>query len=295
MEHIARGRYDDRAREAASPGGLAPDGTATPRDASAVLRRDTGQRESAAANRHWWDRCADDYQDEHGSFLGDDRFVWGPDGLDEAEAAILGDVAGKAVLEIGAGAAQCSRWLSRRGARPVALDVSLSQLRHSRRIDEAHGTRVAVVQADGAYLPFRAGSFDTVCSAFGAVPFVADSGRLQREVARVLRPGGRWAFAVPHPVRWVFPDDPGQAGLTARESYFDRTPYVEEDDDGLATYVEHHRTFGDRVRDIVTAGLRLVDVVEPEWPATLDRTWGGWSPLRGGVIPGTAIFVCERP
>ena len=30
-----------------------------------------------------------------------------------------------------------------------------------------------------------------------------------REVARVLRPGGRWVFAVNHPMRWIFPDDPG--------------------------------------------------------------------------------------
>jgi hypothetical protein len=30
--------------------------------------------------------------------------------------------------------------------------------------------------------------------------------------------------------------------------------------------VEHHRTLGDRVRDIVSAGLVLDDLVEPEWP-----------------------------
>ncbi len=37
--------------------------------------------------------------------------------------------------------------------------------------------------------------------------------RVMREVARVLRPGGRWVFSVTHPVRWAFPDDPGPAGL----------------------------------------------------------------------------------
>jgi len=44
------------------------------------------------------------------------------------------------------------------------------------------------------------------------VPFVADPGRVMGEVARVLRPGGRWVFSVTHPVRWAFPDDPGEAG-----------------------------------------------------------------------------------
>src|SRR5690349_23010429 len=36
--------------------------------------------------------------------------------------------------------------------------------------------------------------------------------RSMREVARVLRPGGRWVFSVTHPVRWSFPDDPTEAG-----------------------------------------------------------------------------------
>ena len=87
-----------------------------------------------------------------------------------------------------------------------------------------------------------------------AVPFVADSAAVMREVARVLRPGGRWVFAVNHPMRWIFLDDPGERGLVATLSYFDRSPYVEYDDDGVPSYVEHHRTLGDRVREIVAAG-----------------------------------------
>ena len=64
---------------------------------------------------------------------------------------------------------------------------------------------------------------------------------------------------------------------------------------GGATYVEHHRTIGDRVRDVVTAGLVLDDLVEPEWPAGRETVWGQWSPLRGALFPGTAIFVTHRP
>ena len=43
------------------------------------------------------------------------------------------------------------------------------------------------------------------------------------------------------------------------------------------------------------AGLVLLDVVEPEWPSWNDQVWGGWSPQRGALIPGTAIFVSQRP
>src|SRR5690242_4019053 len=113
------------------------------------------------------------------------------------------------------------------GARPVALDLSGQMLRHGAAIGAATGVRVPLVQAGAEHLPFAAGSFDVACSAFGAVPFVAEPDRVMREVARVLRPGGRWVFAVNHPMRWVFSDDPGPDGLVVTQSYFDRTPYVE--------------------------------------------------------------------
>lgn len=163
-----------------------------------AIRRRVGAAESVRAGRHWWDANADEYQSEHGEFLGDARFVWGPEGLDEDDALVLGDVAGKAVLEIGAGAAQCSRRLLARGARPVALDLSMRQLRHSRRLDEEHGVRVPVVQADAARLPFADASFDLAFSAYGALPFSPDGAGIMREVHRVLRPGGRWAFSITH-------------------------------------------------------------------------------------------------
>jgi SAM-dependent methyltransferase len=263
-------------------------------DTVRVARRHLSDSATIRANRGWWDANADEYQAEHGAFLGDDRFIWCPEGLDEAEAHLLGtELAGKRVLEVGAGAAQCSRWLAAQGAYAVASDLSHGQLLHALRID-AGSAGVPLIQADATTLPFADEAFDIVCSAYGAVPFVADSAALMREAARVLKPGGRWVFSVSHPIRWSFPDDPTEAGLTARDSYFDRRPYVEFDERGVATYAEHHRTLGDRVREIAAAGLRLVDVVEPEWPAGLTEVWGGWSPLRGRVIPGTAVFVTVK-
>jgi SAM-dependent methyltransferase len=249
--------------------------------------------ETIRANRADWDRSADEYQAEHGEFLRDVGFVWCPEGLDEAEARLLGDVRGQRVLEVGCGAAQCARWLRSQGAAVVGLDLSHRQLQHSRRIDEETGVAVPVVCATATAVPLADDSFDLACSAFGALPFLADVDVAMREVARVLRPGGRWVFAVVHPMRWVFPDDPTERGLTAVRSYFDRTPYVEEDDEGNPAYVEHHHTTGDWVRALASAGFVVEDVVEPEWPQGHDRVWGAWGPYRGRFIPGTAIFVCK--
>jgi len=273
------------------------------RQMAPASRRPIAAAETAATNRRWWDAQADAYQGEHGAFLGGEApgapagagFIWGPEGLAEGDAHLLGDVRGRRVLEVGAGAAQCSRWLLGQGAFPVAVDLSHRQLRHSLVFDARLGTRVPVLQADATRLPLADACVDDACSAYGAVPFVADAAAVHREVARVLRPGGRWVFSVSHPIRWSFPDEPGPAGLVAREPYFDRTPYVEQDSAGRPTYVEHHRTIGDHVRAIVASGLRLVDLLEPAWPPGHDRTWGGWSPLRGRLIPGTAIFSCRKP
>jgi ubiquinone/menaquinone biosynthesis C-methylase UbiE len=257
-----------------------------------VGRREADTASTVRANRQWWDSDADAYHAEHGEFLGVADFVWCPERLREEDAHLLGDVDGLDVLEVGAGSAMCSRWLAGRGARPVAFDLSAGMLRHARDAAARTGVDVPLVQADAQYLPFRDASFDVAFTAFGAVGFVADSARVMREVARVLRPGGRWVFATTHPIRWSFPDDPGPAGLTATMPYFDRTPYVEFAADARPTYVEHHRTLGDRVREITAAGFRLVDFVEPEWPAGHVQEWGQWSPLRGAILPGTAIYVC---
>jgi hypothetical protein len=69
---------------------------------------------------------------------------------------------------------------------------------------------------------------------------------------------------------------------------------VEQGAGGAITYVEQHRTLGDRVRELVAAGFVLRDLVEPEWPEGHERVWGQWSPLRGRLFPGTAIFVADR-
>jgi ubiquinone/menaquinone biosynthesis C-methylase UbiE len=259
-----------------------------------VERRPVDEHESRVANQRDWDAYADEYQSTHGTFLGDVGFVWGPEGLGEEHLGLLGEVIGKRILEVGSGANQCSRWLMSHGAWAVGLDLSHRQLQHARRIDDETGLRVPAVNATATQLPFAAGSFDTVFSSFGALQFVSDIEVAVGEVARVLVPGGRFAFSITHPTRWMFPDDPTAAGLVASQSYWDRTPYVEIDDTtGQVAYVEHHRTIGDWVRILAASGFVLTDIAEPQWPAGHQRIWGGWSHIRGVITPGTAIYVAD--
>lgn len=260
------------------------------------MRRDSAGSE--ATNRSWWDSDAEAYHLEHAAFLGvdapDGEFVWCPEGLRESDARLLGTVgSGTVAVEIGCGSAPCARWLAAQGASVVGIDISAGMLR--RGLPHVRDGNPVLVQAGAEHLPVADGAADIVCSAFGAIPFVADSARVMVEAHRVLRPGGRFVFSVNHPMRWMFLDDPGPEGLVATLSYFDRSPYVETDDAGAPTYVEHHRTMGDRIREIVGAGLQVMDVIEPEWPEGFTQEWGQWSPLRGAIFPGTTIFVCVKP
>lgn len=262
---------------------------------AAALRRPATTAESISAARTHWDRDAAAYIAEHLASLGVSRLQWGPEGLDEEEARLLGDVEGQTVLELGCGAAHGARWLQAQGATVIALDLSVGMLHEAHTLDAAAGTRTRLVQGAAERLPLAAGQFDLVVSAFGALPFVRDTERAFDEVARVLRPGGRCVVSVMHPVRWMFPDDPDAGSLHVVTSYFDRTPYVEEDSSGAAVYAEHHRTIGDWVRAIRGSGLLLDDIIEPEWPEGRTERWGAWSPERGALIPGTAILVAHRP
>ena len=259
-------------------------------------REDVSEAATSTASRLGWDRDADSYQYEHGEFLGGStgaRFIWCPEGLDEAEVGLLGPVTGRRVLEVGCGAAQCARWLRTQGAEVVGLDLSTAQLRHAQALSARSGIAVPLVEADATALPLASASFDLAASAFGAIPFIGDLSTVFDEVARVLRPGGRWVFSVSHPVRWAFPDDGGPAGLTVTGSYFDRRAYVERDSAGVPIYVEHHHTIGDYLRALVGSEFRIVDLIEPEWPVGHDRSWDGWTSLRGQAIPGTAIFAAQ--
>jgi len=103
-------------------------------------------------------------------------------------------IAGAArVLDAGCGTGLLGAFLRRAGRTPDALfgvDISEGMLRRAR-------TRgVTVVQADVAHLPFPDGQFDAV-SSFTVLRIIpSDEERVLREMARVLRPGGRLVLSL---------------------------------------------------------------------------------------------------
>jgi SAM-dependent methyltransferase len=149
------------------------------------------------ANLRFWNDDADAYQDAHGEQLRAAPLAWGPFRHPEHELRLLGDTAGRAVLEYGCGAAQWSIALRAGGAHVVGLDISRAQLAHARRADLG----VALVAAAATETPFADASFDIVFCDHGAMSF-CDPAIALPEVARILRPGGRLVFAISTPLLW---------------------------------------------------------------------------------------------
>lgn len=100
--------------------------------------------------------------------------------------ASLGLPAGSMVLDIACGTGDLLRILEAAHHRAVGIDISAGMLRAAR-------TNAPLLQADGLALPFADGTVDGITCGF-ALRNVVSLPDLFEEMARVLRPGGRFAF-----------------------------------------------------------------------------------------------------
>ncbi|WP_232295351.1 class I SAM-dependent methyltransferase [Parafrankia sp. EUN1f] len=95
---------------------------------------------------------------------------------------------GGTLLEIGVGTGLISAGFAGLGWSVAGVDVSERMLAHA-----ARRLPGRVLRADATAIPFRAAVVD-VCVAVHVIHLVGDPGAALAEVARVLRPGGRFAF-----------------------------------------------------------------------------------------------------
>ena len=122
-----------------------------------------------------------------------EEFDWGIWGVPESELDVLGDVAGKDVVELGCGTAYVSAWLARRGARPVGVDMTPAQLATARRLQRENGLEFPLVEAERRTCRFPTRR-STSSSPSTAPRSGCDPYRWIPEAARLLRPGGELVF-----------------------------------------------------------------------------------------------------
>ena len=183
------------------------------------------------------------------------------------------------VLDVGAGLGGPARLLaSRYGCRVTAIDLTEVYCEVSRLLTEATrlGALVQVRQGDAIDLPFPDASFDLVWTQHVSMN-IADNVRMYEEAARVLAPGGRFAFfdivarevsPIHFPVPWAadpsisFLETPEQMGVLLDEAGF--TPVVWQDPtEGVLAWLEQRAA---SPADQLTIGLHLL---APDMPTKL--------------------------
>jgi SAM-dependent methyltransferase len=217
----------------------------------------SGLSDHAAANRENWNTDSDTYQSDHGAELAvAGGLAWGVWRVPEAELQMLGEVAGKDILELGCGAAQWSIALAKMGARPVGLDLSEKQLDHARRLMEEAGVNFPLVHASAEVVPLPDRAFDIVLCDYGAMTF-SDPYVTVPEVARVLRPGGFLVFCGATPViEMCYPEDSDHPQDRLLMDYFGMWTLPYEG------YVEFMLPYGAWIRLFRAHGFTIEDLVE---------------------------------
>jgi len=223
----------------------------------------SGLSPDAATNRAYWDGLSDEYQRLHADTLR--GAAWGTWQIPESELHVLGDVAGKDVLELGCGAARFSIALARLGARCVGVDNSARQLEHAR----AEGADFQLVHAAADEVPLPDASFDVVFSDHGAFTW-GDPYCITPDAARLLRPGGLLAFDVSSPLDVLCWDDDADAPSNRLQRSYFETARLEEAEGG----VTFNLGYGDWVRLLRANDLVVEDLIEPRPPADAKTTYG---------------------
>lgn len=226
-----------------------------------------------------------------GADLPTDRVVYGPEIADEPALRLLGDPAGKRVLELGVGAGRAAVAIARRGARVIAVDPSVEQLEHTRDAADDATVKMELHHAALHELAFlSADSIDVALSIY-RLAMVHDLDRVLRQAHRVLKPEARFVVSLPHPAFGSI-DPSAKDPLRISRSWFDRHPQNLATD-GQDTVV-YRRTLSDVFTAFVRAGFRIDTLLEPEpVDAADDERSLHWSPAMSW-IPATLLIRATK-
>lgn len=181
--------------------------------------------------------------------------------------ALLPELQGKSVLDLGCGYGWFCRWAAEAGAMQVlGVDVSEKMLAQARGMGEHPAVRYA--RMDLERLAVAPAAYDLVYSSL-AFHYIEQFATLLAAIRRALTPGGKLVFSIEHPIfmaprqRGWLTDAQGRKSWPV-DSYQQQGPRLS---DWLAPGVlKQHRTLGTTLNALIQAGFRI-DHVE-EWGPT---------------------------
>ena len=133
----------------------------------------------------------------------------------EETLCLLGDVRGKAVLELACGGGESLIWLEQKGARELwGLDISAAQIKRSERLFKEKGKKAKLFVSPMELDPGLPHShFDLVFSIYG-LGWAMDLDKTILHIAEYLKPGGRLVFAWDNPLMQCIDAQNGQYVLS---------------------------------------------------------------------------------
>ncbi len=184
---------------------------------------------------------------------------------------LLGDVAGKTVLDAACGTGRHSLRLAERGAKVVGVDASEAMMAVAR----AKRPTLQLSRGELEALPFADGAFDLVLNAL-ALEHLPRVDRAIAELSRVTRTGGRVVVSVFHPFFLL-------KGVPPHFDHPDGHEYV------LPGHVHLVSSYVHAVR---AAGLELDELLEPLVDAALAERYPNMTKHLG--LPVAVIFSARK-
>ena len=206
-----------------------------------------------------------DTPDFFGGYSALPRSIHGLDGAPEWPAirALLPDVTGKRIVDLGCGFGWFARWARQHGASHVlGLDISHNMI--ARATADTRDANIAYRLADLETLDLPANSFDLAYSSL-AFHYIADFGRLTRTIHRALASQAHLVFSIEHPVymaaarpQWIV--DAGGSKTWPVSGYAREGSRTT---DWLAKgVVKQHRTIATTLNTLLDTGFAVRRVVE---------------------------------
>lgn len=251
--------------------------------------------------RRSWDKIAKHYHRRYE--ISTETVHYGPLCPGDDKLRLLGDIAGKTVVDLGCGCGQNAVAMAKKGAAVTGIDFSERQIDEARQLAREKQLSIDFKIGDIAYLSFISDStFDLAISAC-AISFVEDANSAFEEAFRIVKPGGTYVLSDMNPLQYILDEIPG--GVEFNHPY-PAGPILlkwrwEFDELDSAPRFQHYvRPISYYHNALVDAGFIVARILEPE--STRDTPHAGFSreiideyPYIAGNIPITFIIVCRRP
>jgi SAM-dependent methyltransferase len=222
--------------------------------------------------------------------------TWGPFDVCR-DRDLLGNITGQTVLEVGCGSGHSLEYLVHKGVRKVyGLDFSTTQLAFARGLNREaiEAARIELVHSPMEHSIYIQ-PIDLIVSVY-ALGWTCDAQSLFRNLWSYLKPGGRLIWSWGHPLFDKVRHE--NERFVLHRSYFDETQDFLPNWNGSEGVYMHNRTIATWFHYQREVGFLIRDFLEPRPFSTVgapDDPTRYYSAAKAEIVPGTFIFICEKP